>query len=316
MSERISTDANLIKAMEVFVTVIETGQITAAAKLMGMTQSAASQQIATLERLYEARLLDRSSRPVRATRAGLLLQRHAVRLLNAAADLSTEMRHAGPRPISVLRVGVLASIATTVTPVLVELAQSDFGVEELTLHAGQSGDHEALLRAKKADIAITSNPFYDMEGLERHAVFRESFLLVTPQGTPTMHLSKLFERLPLIRFADSTDVGRRVRQHLRRLRLQPGKVIQADRSSMVTACVAKGMGFTMLTPTLLIDGLVEQMSLDITPLESPGFSRAITVVAREGELGELPTAFATSSQAALRDQISQQMGEVGLAAIE
>jgi DNA-binding transcriptional LysR family regulator len=76
------------------------------------------------------------------------------------------MRHEGPRPISVLRVGMLASIATTLTPPLGNLTKADFGVEELTLHAGQSGDHEALLRSKRADLVVTSNPFYDMDGLD------------------------------------------------------------------------------------------------------------------------------------------------------
>ena len=35
---------------------------------------------------------------------------------------------------------------------------------------------------------------------------------------------------------------------------------------MVTSCVAQGMGFSLLTPTLLIDGLVENMPLRLCPL--------------------------------------------------
>ena len=42
--------SNLLKAMEVFEAVAETGQMTAAARMLGMTQSAASQQIAALEK--------------------------------------------------------------------------------------------------------------------------------------------------------------------------------------------------------------------------------------------------------------------------
>ena len=110
---------------------------------------------------------------------------------------------------------------------------------------------KTLLRTKKADLAITSNPFYDMEGLERHAVScRRHSCWCCRQNYrgPTDSLSAVQSRLPLIRFADSTSVGRQMTQHLRRLRLKPQQVIQADRSSMVTACVCHGMGFTLLTP--------------------------------------------------------------------
>ena len=317
MSTRLSTDSNLFKAMEVFVAIVETGQMTAAARLVGMTQSAASQHIATLERAYEARLIDRSTRPVKPTQAGRLMYRHATRILNSVADLATDMRHQGPHPISVLRVGMLASIATTLSVPVVQLCRTRFGVQDMTLHAGQSGDHETLLRTKRADIVVSSNPFYDMDGLERHDVLTEAFLLVLPRGYdgPADRIEDVLSRLPLVRFADTTSVGRQTEAHLRRLKLNVPRVIQADRSSMVTACVARGMGFTLLTPTLLIDGFVEQMPLYIRPLPVAGMSRRITVVAREKELGELPGTLARTARDVLSDQIGTQMGETGLGAV-
>ncbi|MEO1138454.1 MAG: LysR family transcriptional regulator [Pseudomonadota bacterium] len=313
----MTPDSNLTKAMEVFVALIETGKMTAAARLVGITQSAASQHIANLERAYDAQLVDRSTRPLKPTQAGALMYRHATRILNAVADLATDMRHQGPRPIPRLRIGMLASTATTLSVPLVTLAKEDFGVQDMTLLAGQSGDHEALLRTKQADVVLSSNPFYDMDGLERHPVLTEAFLLVLPASYkgPSKRLEDILAHLPLIRFADTTSVGRQTEQHLRRLKLNVPRVIQADRSSMVTACVAQGMGFTLLTPTLLIDGFVEGMALNIRPLPVAGLSRHITVVARTRELGDLPAAFAKTARAALTGQVRVQMGAVGLNAI-
>jgi DNA-binding transcriptional LysR family regulator len=309
--------SNLLKAMEVFEAVAETGQMTSAARLLGMTQSAASQHIQALEKAYGVALVDRSIRPSRLTQAGTLFHRHAARILNGVGDLETDMRHQGPTPISVLRIGILASIATTLTPGLVALAKKGFGVRDVTLHAGQSGDHETLLRTKKADLAITSNPFYDMEGLERHPILQEAFLLVLPAKYrgPTDSLESVQSKLPLIRFADTTSVGRQVTQHLRRLRVNPKQVIQADRSSMVTACVCNGMGFTMLTPSLLIDGFVERMPMRIMPLPTARLTRTVTVVAREGELGKFPPRVAELARRKLAEQIGLQMGDVGLGAL-
>lgn len=313
----VGTGSNLIKSMEVFEAVAATGQMTAAARMLGMTQSAASQHIAALEKAYGVQLFDRSVRPARLTQAGTLLHRHAARILNVVGDLETEMRHQGPMPISVLRIGILASIATTLTPGLVGMAKKGFGVRDVTLHAGQSGDHETLLRTKKADLAITSNPFYDMEGLERHGVLQEAFLLVVPEKYrgPVDSLNAVQQRMPLIRFADTTSVGRQVTQHLRRLRLDPPEVIQADRSSMVTACVCNGMGFTLLTPTLLIDGFVEHMPLKVLPLPAARLTRTITVVSRDRELGTFPARVAELARDTLFDQIRLHMGNIGISAL-
>ncbi len=317
MNKRTTQDSNLLKSLEVFLAIAETGQLTKAAAMFAITQSAASQHLAALEDSYDATLIDRSTRPVTLTQAGRQLLRHAQRILNLVEDLSTSMRAEGPHPISVLRLGMLASIATTLTPAIVTLAKSGFGVEDLTLHAGQSEQHEAMLRSKSADVVITSNPFYNMEGLERHEVLSESFLLVLPQGYrgPKASLRDILQHLPLIRFAATTNVGRRTEQHLRRLKLSVPRMIQADRSSMVTACVAKGLGFTILTPSLLIDGLVEQMPLEIRPLPNAGFSRSITVVARNEELADLSARLAEITREELVKQVGLQMGKTGMSAL-
>ncbi|MEO1191810.1 MAG: LysR family transcriptional regulator [Pseudomonadota bacterium] len=317
MSAPRQFNPSLLRSLEVLLAVAETGQMRAGAKLLGLTQPAASRHIALLEEVYGQPLLDRSTRPARLTQAGRLLHRQASRVLNALAEMETEMRRVGPQPISRLRVGLQASIATTVTPDLVAMARDDFGVQDVSIRAGQSGDHERLLRTKQADLALTSNPFYDLDGLERHEVLREAFLLVLParyQG-PADSLEAVQARLPLVRFADTTEVGRQTMQHLRRLRFVPDRVVQADRSSLVTACVSQGMGFSLLTPTLLIDGLVEHMQLRILPLPVTGLSRTLTVVAREGELQSLPAAFAASAERSLTARVTTLMGQVGEAAL-
>jgi len=302
----------LIRSLEVFIAVAETGQMRAGAKLLNLTQPAASQHISALEKAFDTALLDRGTRPARLTHAGARLLGKAQKILDAISDMETELRHIGEKSLSLLRVGLQASIATTLTPSLIDLAQQTFGVEDITLYAGQSGNHEHLLRTKRADLAITSNPFLDMDGLERHHVLTEKYLLVLPgsYNGPTDKLDAIQANLPLVRFGDTTNAGRQIAQHLRRLRFEPRKVILADRSSMVTSCVSAGQGFSMLTPTLLIDGMVENMNLQLKELPVSGLSRTLTVVARKAELRNLPRAFAIRSSQELIKQIKAQMGSM------
>jgi len=80
---------------------------------------------------------------------------------------------------------------------------------------------------------------------------------------------------------------------------------------MVTSCVAAGQGFSLLTPTLLIDGLVENMKLRLAALPVVGLSRTLTVVARQGELRELPKAVAALSRQVLSKRIAEHVGVAG-----
>ncbi|WP_171175715.1 LysR family transcriptional regulator [Ruegeria sp. HKCCA4633] len=318
MLDRHKISPSLMRSLEVFVAVAETGQMRAGAKLLGLSQPAASQHITALERAFGTALLDRSTRPAQLTYAGARLHGKAQKILDALSDMETELRHVGEQSLTLLRVGIQASIATTLTPSLIELAQRVFNVEDITLHAGQSGNHEHLLRTKQADLAITSNPFLDMDGLERHHLLTERYLLVLPEkyDGPTESLEAIQTRLPLVRFGDTTNAGRQIAQHLRRLRFEPDTVIQADRSSMVTSCVSTGQGFSLLTPTLLIDGLVENMSLQLQELPVSGLSRTLTVVARKEELRGLPAAVAELSKQILAQKIARHMGKIGIRSVE
>lgn len=318
MLDRRSLSPGLIRSLEVFIAVAETGQMRSGARLLGLSQPAASQHIASLEKAFGTQLIDRSVRPARLTHAGTRLHNRAQKILHALSDMETELRHVGQASISLLRVGIQASIATTLTPPLVALAQDRFGVEDVVLHAGQSGDHEQLLRTKKADLAVTSNPFLDMDGLERHHILTEDYLLVLPgdYDGPTDSLEAIQRKLPLVRFGDTTNAGRQIAQHLRRLRFEADKVIQVDRSSMVTSCVAGHLGFSLLTPTLLIDGMVENMNLRLMPLPVVGLSRTLTVVARKGELQDLPNTMADLCQQRLIPHIAEFVGEIGARAVD
>lgn len=317
MLDRYKISPSLMRSLEVFLAVAETGQMRAGARLLNLSQPAASQHITALERAFGTTLLDRSTRPAKLTYAGARLHGKAQKILDALSDMETELRHVGEQSLTLLRVGIQASVATTLTPSLIDLAQQVFHVEDITLHAGQSGNHEHLLRTKQADLAITSNPFLDMDGLERHHVLTERYLLVLPEtyDGPTDSLEAIQTRLPLVRFGDTTYAGRQIAQHLRRLRFEPDRVIQADRSSMVTSCVSTGQGFSLLTPTLLIDGLVENMKLRLLELPVAGLSRTLTVVARKDELQGLPAAVAETCRHALSAAIDQHVKSIGVESV-
>lgn len=294
MTRPVTFDFNFLRALEVFVAVVETRHVTRAAEMLGLTQSAVSQHLKNLETALDSRLIERGMRPLELTKAGFALHRRAVAILGSVEQLRIDVLRANAAPLPLLRVAILASIATTLAPTIAVLAREQFGIPEISLFAGLSTDQHALLRMRRADIAITSDAFLDMEGLTRYPMLHEQFLLVTPGSYtgPVDDLAKLAEHLALVRFSRETPVGLRTDQHLRRCQLELPRALEGDRSSVVMAPVAAGIGFAILTPTLLIDGLAEGMHVNVHKLPIPGFARQLTLVARERELQDLPKVFA------------------------
>lgn len=305
-------DINLFRAVEVFMAVAEMRQVTAAASALKITQSAASQHLKNLETIFGQPLFDRSVRPIELTFAGETMQRHGYRLLNLIDDLRRDMGHMSAGSLPTLRVGMLASIATTLTPDLYELVGKELQVPELVLSAGLATDHYAALNDRRLDIAITSERLQAEMGYSYLTLMEEPFFLVLPDSYtgPVDDIHAISRQLSLARFGTSTPIGRRTDQHLQRCRLDLPRAIEADRTAMVMAGVITGKCFAILSPTLMIDGVAEGMPIRLAPLPFPILKRKIRMVCRRDDLGNIPLRVAQTSQTVLRRAIARYFPDI------
>ncbi|WP_137957269.1 LysR substrate-binding domain-containing protein [Burkholderia sp. 4M9327F10] len=99
-------DSSLLRA---FVTVVETGAVSAAAMRLARTQAAVSMQLRRLEEEVGQRLLERSPRGVRLTDAGHRLLPYAHTILGAGADARRAL--SAEQVAGTVRLGLLEDIA-------------------------------------------------------------------------------------------------------------------------------------------------------------------------------------------------------------
>lgn len=90
--------------LQLLIRVVELGSFTRAAHKLGPGQPAVSKQMAALEARLGARLLDRTSRGLRPTSAGLDLYHSAVRLLGDLEDMEMRVRDGAAGPGGLVRV--------------------------------------------------------------------------------------------------------------------------------------------------------------------------------------------------------------------
>lgn len=297
MASRLNID---LRSLEVYVTVIEAGGMTAAAKRLGSTQSAISQTIGHLEEALDAKLLDRAVRPPQPTVAGDLLYERAKSLIEDARDMTRVVRRPAGGALPHLRVGLVDTFAATVGPHLIRALSG--AALQWSVRSGLSPDHEEALLAREVDIVVASDVMQDTEGLVRHDLLREPFCLAVPADYegPVQTLEELSGALALVRYSPRSFFGRKVEHHLRRLRLEPPRRLEFDTADAVMAMVGAGVGWAITTPLCFLQALAHAERVRCLPLPGPGFGRQLTLFAREPELGELPARIAAAAAEILR----------------
>ena len=166
--------------------VARSGSFGRAAQALGYTQSAISQQIATLERIVGERLIDRPGGPRRVslTEAGELLRRHAEAIVARfdAAQADMAALHAGET--GALRIGTFQSVGARVLPAVMRRFLADWPGIEITL--SESTTDEELLEGIEngtVDLAFGSPPL--LEGpFESLTLMTDPWVLVVPADGP------------------------------------------------------------------------------------------------------------------------------------
>jgi len=174
-----------IQRLRAFTLVLDLGSVSAAASVLGYTQSAVSQQLAALEREVGEPLVDRSQRPLRPTRAGEALHPHIERVLGelSGAQAALEDLRGGTRRV---RLAAFSSALSSFVPAAVREARRahpDVVVHVLQLETREAVEH---LRAGDADLAVVHYmpgvAVPDTAGLERRRLMIDDLYVVVPDG--------------------------------------------------------------------------------------------------------------------------------------
>jgi DNA-binding transcriptional LysR family regulator len=258
----------------------EEGSFGRAAQRLGYTQSAISQQIATLERIVGERLVERPGgpRPVTLTEAGRLLLRHAdsiiARLQAAQADLAAlSAGEAGS-----LRVGTFQSVGAKLLPEVMRRFSRAWPDVEIELRESHSDDELALaVERGDLDLAFLQLPV-DNASLEAIEILRDPYVLVTPVDSPLAvrakapTLREIVEQ-PLIGFRQcrSTQI---LNDQLRTTGHEPRFVFRSDDNGTVQGLAGAGVGVAIV-PRLTVN--VDDDSVAIVELGSKIAPRLIGI---------------------------------------
>lgn len=238
--------------------VAEQGSFGAAAHHLGYTQSAISQQIATLEKIVGQKLVDRPGGPrkVSITEAGELLLRHAQAIVARLAAAHADLAAFADGEAGTLRIGTFQSVGNRMVPTLVRRFRDEW--PKVSVRLTESHDDDDILQMVEAgelDLAFTVMPI--PEGpLDAVELMRDPYLLVVAAGSPLATREKALtmrdlEDQPIISYRycrATTQIERHIGSRGRELDV----VFRSDDNGTVQAMVAAGMGAAIM-PALAWD---------------------------------------------------------------
>ena len=260
------------------------GSIAAAARTLGLTPSAVSQQLTVLEREAGTRLLDRTSRGVELTGAGLLLCARADAILDVLAQARADLDRLNGAVHGPLRLATVSSAAATIiSDAVLALRTTQPGIAVSVL-AAEPAHSLALLHAGDVDLAVVDEyeavPFAVPEQLQAEDLCSEELVVVAPRGmlpAVSVRLAELAE-LDWVMPPGEAACGAAVRAACRRQGFEPSVRWETDDMLLLERAVAAGHGVAVL-PRLAVAGTAQ---VDVHALAEPRITRTLRTLARTG----------------------------------
>lgn len=236
------------------------------------------------------------------TAAGAALRLRGGALVAEAETLFKTVREQAGGEAQTLRIGMVDSFAATIGPPLIKRLLSS--AVHLHVSSGLSPGLGDVLLERRLDMIVTTNPPDSAVAFECHRLLEEAYVLLLPRrladAEPEPTLARLAKIAPLVRFNIDSHIGTQIERYLRTEGVVPPHRLEIDTAESLVAMVAADIGWALITPLCLLQARADPAAVTPLPLPGAGFNRALTLVSRRGEYGELPRTIALSASEIFR----------------
>jgi len=256
-----------IGRLRVLKEVAHQGSFSAAAGALSYTQSAISQQIATLEAETGMTLLERHPRGVNLTAAGQTLVSHAegilARLEAAEAALSAIAGLRGGR----LRMASFPTAGATLMPLAIATFRASYPGVELTLTEGEPEEIAPRLRAGELDLALLfefAGETPAQQDMTRAELLEDPMYLALPREHPLAARAKLrledLQEEAWVQTSSTSPCARHVVRSCHAAGFEPNVAFESDDYQTVQGLVAAGVGVALI-PELALSVVREDIAI-------------------------------------------------------
>ncbi|MFK7883826.1 MAG: LysR family transcriptional regulator [Phycisphaerales bacterium] len=232
-----------------FVTAARLGGFSAAARELGLAQSALSQHIAKLEDRLGVRLFDRAGRGVTLTTAGRALLPRADRLLEDSEALPRLFKEDLDGGRVQLRVGAIPTVSPSLMPGVLATCKSKHPDVTIAFSEQSTDQLVAGLLSFELDLAFMALPVED-ERLLIETIGEERLVLITPPGDPLLVKDEIcapdLDTRGVISLQEPHCLGTHVREFCGKADVRHSVACRTTQLSTIERFVERGLGVSLL----------------------------------------------------------------------
>lgn len=238
-----------LRSLRIFDAAASTSSFSRAAEMLGMTQSAVSQQIKALEDEVKVKLFDTQARPIRLTDAGRELLRHARLVLSQVNVAMDSLNSLDGQYRGQLQIGAVPP-ANYFLPAVIAEFRENYPEMGMKLTLGRRDELLAMLNEHRLDLVIGSYPASETD-VQAEVFARHPHCLIAAADHPMagrrgIEWRELRDEPFIAREADSAT--RRFLEHLLQAQgLQVNINLELEGNEAVKQAVMAGLGISFLS---------------------------------------------------------------------
>ncbi len=286
MQQYLATKPFDLHALHLFHLVVKHRSFTRAAREAGLSQSALTRQMQSLESRLGIDLINRTTRSVEVTEAGTYLAAEAARLIGGVTATLDGLHAVFGNARPEVRVSVSRTLAMAHMPGLFHANHQRHPevVCRVSYHTG--GAILTALEANETDIGVLCPPAKLPDSVKVTHRFKDRFELIAPAALAALAPVKRADRLkkwlpqqPWLMIDAGTNTGQSLRRWMKRNSLTVTPVMELDSFDLIINLVASGYGLAFV-PRRALALYRRKESLVALPL-AEHFEREVVALTRK-----------------------------------
>ena len=275
-----------IESLKVFCDLVETESFTKAARINSVTQSAVSQQMSALERIFKSPLLERGRKQFRLTREGQVLYDCSKRILQSYASLDSRLQELKEIVSGAFRVACMYSIGLHILPPYLKEYMRRYPTVNVHVEYRHAEQVYEDVQSNIVDLGFVAFPVRDSK-LEIVPLGKEPFVLICHPRHPLAKQKsiklKALEGQNLVSFAPDLPTRTAIDRMLREHGVGVKPVMQFDNVETVKRAVEIDSGISIV-PQSSIQQEIQGRTLASAVIEHGQHTRPLAAIYKKNRV--------------------------------
>lgn len=275
-----------IESLKVFCDLAETESFTKAAQINSVTQSAVSQQISSLERIFKSLLIERSKKRFRLTREGQVLYDYSKQIIQTYESLHSRLQELKDIISGTIRVATIYSIGLHDLPPYIKKFMKSYPTVNIHVEYRRANQVYEDVYSNVVDLGLVAYPMKDSK-LEIIPLRKEPLVLICHPQHPfakqkSIKLKQLVDQ-KVIGFEPDIPTRKALDKILREYGVDVKHVMEFDNVETVKRAVEIDAGISIV-PMGTVTQEVAKQTLAAVEIEDGEFFRPLAAIYKKNKV--------------------------------